>query len=558
MQRDIQRLKSEQFDLLVIGGGITGACLAHEAALRGIKTALVEKDDFGGFTSAASSKLLHGGIRYLPKLQLHKVRESARERAVFQRIAPHLTRTIPFIVPTFGNNFMQGQLAMTAGMGLYEFMRCGLNRKIPDSAKRIPPCYRLKRNDLLQTYPQTCGLTALTGAWVLPEVHMHNSERMTLAVIETACRNGVCAANYAPVSKLIGEKNRISGVEVTDRVSHETFKIRARIVANAAGPLIPKLYQQNSRLRLKRPTTGYAKGVHLVTRQFNSDYALGLNTPSRTEGYLHRGGRHIFIIPWRGRSLIGTTNVPFSGDLDEVSVTRKDVIDFLGDINRALPSAGLTLQDVHYAFCGLYPLVAQDIEPGTYQGTGEYQIIDHGDQDDIAGIVTVLGAKFTTARVVAEKASRLIARKLKHMPAGRPGRKRPLLGGDIPDLDQFCRQAEATYKHALDPGTVRHLIQRYGNRFPAVYEQIQSVPQGLRLLSPDRNTLQGEIDYFLNQEMALHLDDVIFRRSGLGTIGHPGDDVISRVGEIMARHLGWGEAQLQDQILRVERRFSYR
>ena len=322
MQRDIQRLQRDHFDLVIIGGGITGACLAREAALLGIHTALVEKDDFGGFTSAASSKLLHGGIRYLPKLQLHKVRESARERALFQRIAPHLTNTIPFIVPTFNNAVMKGQVAMAAGMGLYELINFGLNSTINDGAKKIPPAHRMGRAALLKAYPHTGKLAAVNGAWLLPEVHMPNSERMTLTFIQTACRLGVCAANYMPVSSLTREHDRITGVEVKDLMSNQVFSIRAKIVANAAGPLIPQLYANHSSLRLKRRTTGYAKGVHLVTRQLNPDYALGLNTQSRMDGYIHRGGRHIFIIPWRGRSLIGTANVSFKGDPYKISVTR--------------------------------------------------------------------------------------------------------------------------------------------------------------------------------------------------------------------------------------------
>jgi len=557
MQRNIRFLKENHFDLVIIGGGITGACLAHEATLGGLKTALVEQKDFGGFTSASSSKLLHGGIRYMPKLQMHKVRESARERAVFQHIAPHLTRTIPFIIPTFSNSFMQGRLAMTAGMGLYELINCGLNRNIADPVKRIPPARRLRLRRLARAFPELRALPGLDGAWLLPEVHMHNSERTTLAFIRTASRQGACVANYVAATGLLRKEGRVAGITVRDRLSGEQFALHAHITANAAGPLIPRLYQKHRDLGLKKPTTGYSKGVHLVTRQLNPDFALGLNSSKQTEGYVNRGGRHIFFIPWRGCSLIGTTNVPFQGDPGQVAVTRRDIVDFVHDINALLPGARLKTEDVYYAFAGLYPLIAGEIKPGTYQGTGEYQVIDHGTEDGVAGIVTVLGAKYTTARIVAEKAGRLIARKLGFPLGPRRGRACRLLGGDIGDWHAFREGMVATHGRELDPKTIHHLIQRYGSQFERVFERIQATPDGCRPLSPVRNTLTGEIHHFVEQEMARTLEDVIFRRSGLGTIGHPGGKVLRRVGELMGSALGWSPDQLDDQIRRVEQHYVY-
>ena len=557
MQRDILRLKRTNFDLVIIGGGITGACLAREATLQGLKTALVEQRDFGGFTSAASSKLLHGGIRYLPQLQFHKVRESARERAILQQIAPYLTRTVPFIIPTFSNKIMQGQVAMGAGLGLYELINWGLNSEIEDPLKYIPKPYRMGRGRLRQSYPDIGRLPHLNGAWVLPEVQMHSSERTTLAFIKSACRRGACVANYMKVTGLIRNNQGVHGVDVIDDLTGEHLQIRAKTTANAAGPMIPGLYRAYPELGLKKPTTGFSKGVHLVTRQINPDYALGLNSAKPTEGVVDRGGRHIFIIPWRGCSLIGTTNVPYHGDLARVRVNRKDVDDFLADINELLPALELKPRDVRYAFAGLYPLVAKEIRPGTYQGTGDYQIIDHHTQDGVSGLVTVLGAKYTTARIVAEKAGRLIARKLNKPLKNHAGRMIPLDGVTTNKRKRAYGELESNCGKTASSATIDHLFRRYGADILEIWPQITAFPEGDRPLSPVRNSLVGEIGYFIKEEMAITLEDIIFRRTGLGTIGNPGHAVLKQIGGLMACQLGWDQARIAEEVQRVEHHYDY-
>ncbi|RKZ06412.1 hypothetical protein DRQ25_13965, partial [Candidatus Fermentibacteria bacterium] len=401
MKRDIKHLQSSEFDIMVIGGGITGACLAHDAALRGLRVALVEKDDFGMSTSAASSKLLHGGIRYLQKLQFGKVRESARERTYFQIIAPHITSSVPFLIPTIKGSVMQGKAALVAGMGFYRLLCIGLNGLISDNSKTIEFGRLFSKAQVLHLVPLLNSIAGLNGGHTLFESHMHNSERMTLAFIKSAIQNGGAVANYAEVIKLRTEGDVVVGVTCRDRITSQLFDISARIVINAAGPFLPGINSQVKGLHLDKKTTGFSKGVHLVTRQVESNFALALSSGKKTEGLVTRGGRHIFMIPWRGRSLIGTTNVPFNNELDNVRVTRRDIIEFLQDINAIVPGISLQESDIHYAFAGLYPLVSEEIKSDTYQGTGEYQVVDHAKCDSLEGIVSVLGAKYTTARALA-------------------------------------------------------------------------------------------------------------------------------------------------------------
>lgn len=548
LNRDLQSLEKGELDVLVIGGGITGACIAHDAALRGMRVALVEKRDFGWFTSSASSKLLHGGIRYLPHGQFGKVRESARERNIFQTIAPHLTSYLPFIVPVFQGSFLKGPLAMRAAMGLYRVICAGLAQS-DDPAKQIPPSRFLDRRELLNLVPTAASLPGVIGGQVLHESHMWSSERMTLAFVKSAAAHGAVVANYLEMRSLITEEHRVRGILAADRLSGREFVVRARMTVNAAGPDIPGLNALQPGLRLAKQTTGFSKGVHLVTRQLTGGFALALPTAKKTEGMVTRGGRHLFILPWRGRSLIGTTNVPFNGRPDEVRATHQDVVDFLADINEALPGARLSLADVFHAFAGLYPLTAREIQPDTYQGTGEYQIIDH-ERDGIFGMLTALGAKYTTARRVAEKVTDLLHRKLGggYPPCATATTR--LTGGEIGDWRRFVQLKSADYRAVVNPAHLAALLSDYGSEIDEVLAALPIAPAAGE--AGEKDILRAVVDQAVLREMACTLADLIFRRTGLGTIGHPGRETVAGIAQRMAELLGWDAEKVTAEIAAVD------
>lgn len=557
MKRDIAPFIEKQFDLVIVGGGITGACLAHDAALRGLQVALVEKEDFGMSTSAASSKLLHGGIRYLQKFQFAKVRESARERCIFQVIAPHLSHYIPFLIPTLVGDFMKGSTAMRGGMLLYKLVCSGLNKMISDGSKQVPQGRFYSKEDARSLVPLLTGIEGMSGAHSLFESHMHSSERMTLSFVKSAVSNGADVANYVKAIRFLKTGNRIVGLVCRDELGGQEFAVRARVVANAAGPFIPQLNGTTEGIRLNRETTGYSKGVHLVTREICKDFALALGSSKKTEGLVTRGGRHFFVIPWRGRSLIGTTNVPYDGDLDQLVVTKKDVVDFLEDINGLLPDIRLGIGDVSYAFTGLYPLVSEEIKGDTYQGTGEYQLVDHAREDGAEGLVTVLGAKYTTGRIIAEKAIDMVMTKL-----GISGRRcetasTKLEDGQLDDLYAFMATQKRQYAAIMDADSVEHLVRAYGSHIDRVIEFLLSEESYLDRLSPERQTFVGEIHYAVAEEMACTLGDVVFARTGLGNIGHPGDEVLWAVARIMAEMLSWSDKKMEAEIEDVEAQYSY-
>lgn len=557
MKRDCLALQATVFDAVIIGGGITGACVAHDAALRGLRVALVEKSDFGMSTSSASSKLLHGGIRYLQKLQLCKVRESARERTFFQVIAPHATTTVPFLIPTISGSLMKGKAALIAGMTMYRLLCSGLNSLVGDQGKRIPAGRFFSRQQLLGLVPALQTIDGLDGAHTLFEVHMNNSERMTLAFLKTAVANRAVIANHVRMLSFVQEENRIAGIVCRDELNGGEFTVHAHLVINAAGPFLPGINTLLPGARLHKDTTGFSKGVHLVTRQVEATYALALSSGKKTEGLVTRGGRHIFIIPWRGRSLIGTTNVPFNGRLDEVRVTRRDVIDFLQDINAILPGVSLTEADVHYAFAGLYPLISDEIKTDTYQGTGEYQVVDHAEQGRMEGIMSVLGAKYTTARAIAEQAVDVALKKLHRDPVRCQTAYRPLVEGVGGEMASFVQTKQRQYGHLLPPAAIAHLIASYGSEIDRVMEFLQRVPGYLEPLTDNRETLTGEVVWAVEQEMACTLEDVVFARTGLGTIGHPGEAVLKKVFAVMAPLLKWPDRRYAAERERVVRRYRF-
>ena len=557
MQRELKRLADEQFDVLVIGGGITGSCICHDAALRGLSVALVERGDFAGATSSASSKLLHGGIRYLAKAQFGKVRESAREQAIFQVLAPHLTRWVPFLIPTEKSAPAKGALAMRAAMRVYSLCCAGLSSLVTDPAKQQPQHRFLSAREAVQNVPLLHAIPGLTGAQILYESHMHSSERMCLAFLKSAAGRGAAIANYLEVRKYLTRNGRVEGVRVQNRLDGQEFDIRARLVVNAAGPFVQKMNQTLPSLRLHHPLTGFSRGVHLVTRQIEPEYALALTTGKKTEGLITRGGRHFFIIPWRGHSLIGTTNVPVREELTSIRVTEQDVEEFLADINSSLPDINLEVQDVKYAFTGLYPIIARRIKPDTYQGTGEYQIVDHAQKDGVEGCVTALGAKYTTARHVAARTVDLVFRKLEETDPGCSTDSVPLDEGNIQDMHAFREQCRQQYGSCMESELVDHLLINHGCEIDALVRLGRE--QGLlEPVAAGRSTLKAEIIHAISHEMACTLEDIVFRRTGLGTIGHPGRQALQWCARVMAGHLGWSDEETKQQLDQVEQRYVYR
>lgn len=554
LQRDLQDLTSNRFDVVVIGGGITGAFLALEIASLGLSVALIEKGDFGAATSSASSKLLHGGIRYLQQGLLHKVRESAFERVRFQNLAPHLCCYVPFIVPAY-RGLRKSKALLRAGMYVYEAICLGQNRQLRDRSRYVPRSRSISRDEmraLLPNFPHD----HVTGGIVLYESHMYSSERMTLAVLESAAGHGAVLANYVRAESLLNGGKRVFGVRAVNVMDGTHLEIRASLVVNASGPWIPHFNKAAMNRRLNRVVTTHFKGAHIVTRPLTAGHAIVLPTQRGNQGMIGRGGRHIFVIPWREHSLIGTTYGPFNGDLDDVRTSEDDIAALIEDVNGAFGAPILDRSDVLYAYAGLYPLVADVVNPLVYQGTGKYQIVDHSRADGVEGMVSVFGAKFTTARLLAERAMTVIACKLKRNLGKCQTRETALVAGAVGNLEDYRKAKKREYGHRLPEVIIDHLITNYGANLDRVVRLVNSDPALGRRVVPQQNVIVAEIRHAVEHEMAMHLEDFVFRRTGLGTLGNPGREVLVRCADMMGNLLGWDYKAREAEIERTLARFT--
>ncbi len=551
MKRAPAALAQRRFDLVIIGGGITGACLAHDATQRGLAVALIDKGDFGAATSAASSKLLHGGIRYLQQVAFGKVRESALERIYFQNLAPHLIDWVPFIVPTY-RGLARGRLLLGGGMATYGLLCLGQRAQLLDPSRREPSGRWLGRDEIARLVPGI-DTERMTGGRLFHECHMHSSERMTLAFVDAAARGGAAVANYVAAAGLRQQEGTITGVVARDLSTGEEITIGARAVINAAGPWIRGLERELVGGEAHRIVSGFSKGAHIVTRSLTDGHAVALATRRRSESVVSRGGRHVFVIPWRGHSLIGTTYGPYDGDLDAVAPSRREIADLIGEVNTALGAGTLDPADVLYSYAGLYPLQADEIDPETYQGTGDYQIVDHSEVDGVEGLFTVLGAKYTTARRLAERA-------LDHVGAWLGGcapcctRHRPLPVADFGDPDRFLEACVNSAPPGLGKASVAHLVRNYGADASALIDRIRANPELRQPLARQRQALAVEAVWAVEREMAVHLEDLVLRRTGLGTLGHPGESALRRCASLMGEVADWDEPRSVHEIETVSRR----
>ncbi|MEP7343928.1 MAG: glycerol-3-phosphate dehydrogenase/oxidase [Gemmatimonadaceae bacterium] len=526
MRRNPRALSEQSFDLVVIGGGIVGACVARDAVTRGFSVALIEKGDFSSGTSAASSKMIHGGLRYLAQLQLSVVRESLRERRIWQRIAPHLVHPIPFVLPVTG---IRQRLEGRVGLALFDLLSWDRG-KLDDPDQRLSGHEWWSASEALERIPMLRG-SGISGAGCYADCQALSPERLCLECLTDAASEGAVIANAIECTGVMRQGKRVAGVAATDSLTGEAMSIRARCVVNATGPWADELLALVEGAT-HAPRITRSKGAHIVVRQLASRYALTLR---------YRG-RHAFVIPWRDHTLIGTTDTPYHGSPDDVQPNEEDIQALLDIVNAGMPAAALTFADVRYAYAGLRPLVADDGRP-SYYVSRRAEIVDHGQNGGLVGLVSALGGKWTTARHVAEQCVAVVAGILGA--ADRPcvTRDRPLPGGDVGLLRAFRARAHSTGA-GVTSETLDHLIDLYGARYLDV---IAAARDDQSLLSPIASTVPdigAQVLYAVREEQALHLLDVLLRRTGLGTLGAPSADVVDRVSAIMAAALQWSESEL--------------
>ncbi|MGF1492965.1 MAG: FAD-dependent oxidoreductase [Microcoleaceae cyanobacterium] len=546
MNRNLTALTNQVFDVLVVGGGIYGACVAWEASLRGLSVALVEQADFGGATSANSLKTIHGGFRYLQNADFKRMRESIYERRTLMRIAPHLIHPLPVMVPTYGYG-MKGKEALTIALAINDLVSWDRNR-LADTQKHIPRG-RVVSRERCQTLLPEIRSTGLTGGAIFYDAQVYNSERLTLAFLKSACRAGAQVANYVQVTGFLRQGDRVCGVQVQDRLgstqTSDRFDIQARMVINTTGPWFNNIQELLHGRPLKAPQQ-WAKAVNLVTtRPLFQTYAVGLPGSSEI------GSRFLFVAPWRGCSIVGTWYKVYQDRPEQLQVTEVETLEFLQQINQAYPGAKLKRDEVAWVHQGILPSYGVDPKTGEPLSSRHYQIHDHR-QDGVAGVLSVLGVKYTTARDVAQKVVDQVFQIWgKRSPESTSARTK-VDGGEIEDFIAFLQQA--IHRESLPAEITRRLVYNYGSAYSQVLSCLQdSGPNSL----PDHLAVaQAETCYAVQQEMAQTLGDVIFRRTEWGSGGYPGDDVLQLCATTMGQELGWTSAQLEREIQTVHQRYT--
>jgi glycerol-3-phosphate dehydrogenase len=544
LRRNVAELSRREYDLVIVGGGIYGVCAAWDATRRGLSVALIDRGDFGGATSANSLKIVHGGFRYIQHADLVRMRQSIRERRALMRIAPHLVSPIPFLIPTYGHG-MQGKAILALALGLYNLVAFDRNRGIRDPERRIPWGEVVSRAECLRRFP-VLERKGLTGAVVFSDAQMYSPPRLVLSYLRAAVRAGAEAANYARATGFLRDGDRVVGVRARDVLAREELEIRGRVVLNASGPWAPDvLAAVGARLRFPLALT---KDLYLVVRRSPSrSYALAVpSADTDPDAIMSRGGRHFFVIPWRGHALIGSTHVIYEGPPDEFQVTDKDIHEIIRRVNEACPALNLAVDDVTLWNTGL-------VSFGSHYGKRS-RVIDHAREHGLDGLITIIGVRYTTARGAAATAVDLVCQKLgRHAPRSLTDTT-PIYGGAIESVDDLMREAVQRRPPPVNQTVMEALVRNYGSAYGEVLKHLGQDGSWAQTLGTSM-VIGAEVIHAVREEMAHTLSDVVFRRTDLGTAGHPGDAALQACAALMASQLGWDQERVGTELEAVRRVF---
>ncbi|MGH7325258.1 MAG: glycerol-3-phosphate dehydrogenase/oxidase [Candidatus Rokuibacteriota bacterium] len=519
-------LTDGDYDVVIIGGGMAGAGVARDLALRGVSAALVDKSDFASGTTSRSSKLIHGGLRYLELFDFGLVRESLRERETLRRLAPHLVRPLPFLVPIYRRS-SRSLVKVRIGLRLYDWLTPGRDRER----------YRVLRAvDALSLEP---GLRAddLKGAGYYFDDLLLFPERLCLENVLSACRHGARAFNYAEIEGVIrNERGHAAGVRVRDLLSGRVVTLGARVVVNASGPWVDLLREQAGIAERGRHIVRRTKGIHCLL-------------PRLTERAIYhstRDDRMIFVIPWREFSLVGTTDTDFDGDLDRVHATREEVAYLLGEVRRVLPDRRVAPDEVAYTYAGVRPLSWEDGRRAS-EVSRAHRVVAEAD----GTFLSVTGTKLTCYRSLAAE---LGARVLKTL--GRRATS-PTARLTLDGADEEVGRVEA--RSWLDVGpemaasglgrpTLEALVATYGRGYRRIIEWSGKVPGGTEPLCPQNPDIVAQLHVAVQEELAVSLQDVMLRRTGIGTSRCQGLDCAEAIGRRMAQLAGWSARRLDAEL----------
>jgi glycerol-3-phosphate dehydrogenase len=533
LSRPVERL-SESFDLVIVGGGITGIWVAREAASRGIKTALIDRGDFGAETSAATTKLIHGGIRYLEQYDFAVVRESLRERRILALGAPHLVEQTRFVMPAWRWSKPSAPL-LGAGVALYDLLSFDRNRQAPTSL-RIPHPRWMTKKSLLDSVPWL-DPSGLLGAFAYHDTMNIHPERLLLAYAKSAEAAGAVLVNHVTCDGFLsaGDDERlvVVGVRATDRLSGARIDVRTRVVVNAAGPWIDRVLAtlgRESGVGVDR-----SKGVHVLTRP------LGGGRVRDAVFARAKSGRHVIVSPWMGKSFIGPTDTPVSDE--DIVANSDDVRSILDTVNATMsPSESrLTEADVELTTVGVRPLIKTPASGGTYTASRRHELYHHVEQG-IDNVWTIGGGKWTTARATAEEmVDALFRHELRDVPEVRTTSRRGSAFGTFAwarDAEPFLADAGRDLVEAgLSTKSAELIARLYGTEYVEILHLVRREP-ALRdaNLSGD---VAAQVVFAVTGEGARCLSDVVDRRLLLGTVRRVNRTDLEWVAGVAGPLWGW-------------------
>jgi glycerol-3-phosphate dehydrogenase len=537
MQRNLERLANQKFDVLVVGGGIHGAITAWDAALRGVSVALIERGDFGSGTSQNSLKIIHGGLRYLQDGNLSRIRMMVRERTTWMQIAPHLIHPLPCLIPTT-QKISGSRLAMGVALKANDILSFDRNQ-LTDPQKDLPDGMIVSQRELSRILPGY-DVSNSTGAAVWYDAQIYNSERLLLEFILSAVDAGAEVANYVEAISFLQRDNRIVGVRAKDFQTGQIFEIQSKLVINCAGAWMDCL------LAKAALQSEYATSIamNVIVNQVWSEVAVGL-TSQPLNG---KPPQVLFIVPWRNKSMIGTCHIPWHDGPHAFRLNKVLVQEFLDQINSAYPPLKLSLQDVRHVTWGFLPVDKADANKQHVSLTRDGVVIDHQKKNGISGLISVLGVKYTTARVVAEQAMDLAVNQLGMKAKKCQTHMTPVRGGKIEDFRAFLQKALLKVPRVINERSTEHLVYTYGSEYQKLVDCVLRQPDLARRIDPPLPVTVAEVEHAIHHEMALTLADVMGRRTELGSTGLPSMTTLQQCASLISREFQWSSEHQQQEI----------
>lgn len=545
MKREFARLANQDFDLIIIGGGINGAASARDAAMRGLRVAVIDCADFGSFTSSNSAKIAHCGMRYLQHIDIKRMRESIKERNHFHQNAPHLVESQPFLMPIYGHG-IKGKEVMTLYLKIYDMLSWE-RHQFDDPYRRVPDSSVISKDKVLEI-ESGIETEGLTGGAVWYEGQMQNTERLLLSLLKSADQHGAVCLNYAEATRIVCEGQRVVGVKVKDLLTGEEVMVSAKYVLNATGPWAKKIFSLCD-LPVKDHGIYASKAFSLLTRPLTDKYALTF--PIRPmyadkDAVVKKESSLQFAIPWRGCTMLASLHLPCDETPENVTITEEEIATYIERINEGYPGAKLTRSDVKHVLWGIIPSEGK----GSAAPLKHYKIIDHSLEDGIEGLGTVIGVKYTTSRDVAEKTVDMVVKQLGQKDLSCSTADKPVYGGDITYFESFMEKAKLEHGRLVGEVIVEKLVKTYGTEYSRVLALGESDASLLKAL-PDTDVIGAQVVYAVREELATSLADVVFRRTDMGSLQYPGLAALQDAAGIMAGCLGWSEEKVAEEIERV-------